>query len=135
MVIAVSDSVKDAVLTSAYKRHKRNCPDLTDNQHFKHLAKTLIPPRIPGSPAFFRERFSELLAVVNKHGMPTFFLTLTTDEVSQELRWEEFKNLETFLGQFNCADLDWQKAPVECATIFHERVQAFMKHHVRASAG
>jgi hypothetical protein len=58
--------------------------------------------------------------MVDKHGMPAFFLTLTADEVSGDVRWEEIKDLDTFMLKFN-AGLNWQNAPVECATMFHER--------------
>jgi hypothetical protein len=130
LIVAVTESVRESVLQNAHDRHKLHCPDLTERQHFNHLAKTLIPPRIPGSPAFYRERLADLLAMVNKHGMPTLFLTLTADEVSGDLRWQEIKDLDAFMEKFN-AGLNWQNAPVECATMFHERLQSFMDSYIR----
>jgi Helitron helicase-like domain at N-terminus len=130
LIIAVTESVRESVLQHAYDRHRLHCPDLSDRQHFNHLAKTLIPPRIQGSPAYYRERLADLLAMVDKHGMPAFFLTLTADEVSGDLRWEEIKDLDTFMLKFN-AGLNWQNAPVECATMFHERLQSFMNSYIR----
>jgi hypothetical protein len=130
-VFAVTSSVRDSVLTRAFDREKRQSPDLSDRQHFNNLAKTLVPPSIQGSPAYYRERLAELLAMVKVHGMPTLFLTLTADEVSGELRWSEINNLESKLDKFH-AGLSWNDAPVECAAIFHQRVQAFMKLYIRA---
>ena len=42
----------------------------------------------------------DLLAIVEKRGMPHLFWTLTADEVS-ELKWEAIRDMEKLLKKFN----------------------------------
>lgn len=40
-------------------------------------------------------------------------------------KWEDIRDLEDILNNFS-SDMDWTKAPVECAQHFHERLQRFI---------
>lgn len=50
--------------------------------------------------------------------MPSLFLTLTSDEVS-DTKWTEISDIESFLERFACG-LNFADAPVECTRVFHE---------------
>jgi hypothetical protein len=93
------------------------------------VVKKVVPSTIVGSSSYHRRALQDLLAIKAKYGMPSFFLTLTSDEVS-ELRWEEINDLEEFLKRFGRGDKTWKDAPVECARLFHDRVTAFMKEFI-----
>ena len=66
----------------------------------------------------------DLLAMVEQFGMPYFFLTLTANEMSS-LRWEEVIHIEDIANTIH-PSMSWKDCPVECAILFHARVQKFM---------
>jgi hypothetical protein len=66
--------------------------------------------------------------MVDAWGMPTFFLTLTADEISS-MRWKEIDDVEKILRNI-IGNLNWKDAPVKCAALFHAKVQAFMKDYI-----
>jgi hypothetical protein len=71
--------------------------------------------------------------MVEAWGLPSFFLNLTADEVS-ETRWREIDDMEKILKRLN-RTFTWQDAPIECAALFHARIQAFMKEHILDDKG
>jgi hypothetical protein len=66
--------------------------------------------------------------MVAQWGMPTFFLALSADEISN-MRWTEIDDIEALLNNLN-KDFSWRDAPVECAALFHAKVQSFMRNFV-----
>ena len=48
---------------------------------------------------------------------------------TNEFRWKEIDTLEAALRKFN-ASFNFANAPVECATLFHERCQLFLKQYL-----
>eukprot|EP00882_Tetradesmus_deserticola_P019598 GHRQ01021105.1.p2 GENE.GHRQ01021105.1~~GHRQ01021105.1.p2 ORF type:complete len:123 (-),score=32.31 GHRQ01021105.1:627-974(-) len=88
---------------------------------------------MPGSPAYHRGKLQDLLAMVNRHGIPSLFLTLTADEMTS-LRWPEVAQLEALAQEFTgLQDLTWKDLPVEMARLFTDRVETFMARHVLGS--
>ena len=65
--------------------------------------------------------------------MPSFFLTLTSDEISST-RWVEIVDLEKVVKKMN-REFSWKDCPVECASLFHERLQRFMKEFILCKEG
>lgn len=94
------------VLESQHARLLDRNPDTTYQDAFRHCLQWHVPAAVEGSPAYFRESLYDLLCMVDKVGMPSFFLTLTSDEVS-DLRWTEIDNLDIFLERF-VKGLTWQ---------------------------
>jgi hypothetical protein len=90
----------------------------------QHITKYDLPSSIQGTPRWHRSQLQDLLAMVEQFGMPQFFLTLTTNETSS-LRWEEVIQIENIAKTID-PSMSWKDCPVECATLFHARVQKFM---------
>lgn len=67
----------EATLQRYIAHNKRNHPDATEQEVMSNTLKHAVPNTVPGSPAFFRNKLKELLAMVNVWGLPDFFLTLT----------------------------------------------------------
>ncbi|GAX85376.1 hypothetical protein CEUSTIGMA_g12793.t1 [Chlamydomonas eustigma] len=109
-------------------RYRREKPHSSDADIMAHITKYKIPGNVSGSPSWFRERLADLLAVVDKHGMPSLFLTLTADEHSQT-RWPEIEGIEEILKNFN-TEFTWKDAPVEMSKLFCDRIKAFMDTYV-----
>lgn len=67
---------------------------------------------------------------MDRHGIPSLFLTLTADEVS-ELRWPEVEQMENKLKALLKPNVvTWQDMPCEMARLFADRVRSFMEQHV-----
>ena len=81
-----------------------------------------------GSPAWHATKLTDLLTMVDRFGLPSFFVTLTADEVSS-MRWREYDDLEEFLHRFNTS-FDWKDAPVEGNHLFMTRTRLFMKEFI-----
>ncbi|EFJ52086.1 hypothetical protein VOLCADRAFT_103093 [Volvox carteri f. nagariensis] len=128
----VSDTAP-AVLESALLDYKSQNPNASDEDAIHHILKHKLPATLPNTPAWHRSNLQDLLCMVDRFGMPSFFLTLTTDEVSAT-RWPEVQSLEQKLQDF-CAGFTWQDAPAENAFIAHKRVQSFMTDVLKAGRG
>ncbi len=55
-----------------------------------------------------------------------------TKKKVSELRWREYQDIDNIARQLH-PDLSWRDCPAECATLSHERVQAFMRDHLHGS--
>ena len=132
-VEAVSSLVKgvnETVLHNSLKADQKKHPDAPLEERLARVARRIVPPTVPGSPQYHRAGLEDLLAMVNEHGMPTLFMTLTADEAS-EMRWPEVAEFEALCNKMGFRDdWTWRDMPVEMGTLFHERVQHFMKAHV-----
>jgi len=126
-------SVSYMCLAAAIATYKKRNPEATEQQAYRFVMKYKVPATLPGSPLWFKGHLDNLLYRVSRNGMPTLFMTLTADEVSN-LRWQEIVDLEAFLQRF-ANGLTYTDAAVECAALFVRRCRAFLKQHVFLPAG
>ncbi len=56
---------------------------------------------MPNTPSWHRRNLQDLLALVDRWGLPTHFLTLTADEFSPT-HWEEVDSLQDMLDRCGC---------------------------------
>ena len=99
-------------------------PDASDNDVYNNIVKHKLTPQLTSSPAWHKKELQDLIAAVEVHGLPSLFLTLTSDEVSRT-RWPAFTNLEDLLGKLKDG-MTWKDAPVESAKIFVHKLNKFM---------
>lgn len=129
-VATLVKGVGESVLYTALEREKEKNPEATPEEVLRKVATHLVPATVPGSPEFHRQGLQDLLAIVAKRGLPSFFLTLTADEAS-ELRWPEVKEFEKMLNDMQWHEgWTWKDMPVEMGTLFYERVQMFLHKHL-----
>eukprot|EP00798_Chlamydomonas_sp_ICE-L_P009807 gene9807-biopygen6985 len=121
------------LLSKAIIDFKKENPEASEQEMYKSLMKYNVPHTLSGSPKWHKRHLNDLLTVVDKFGMPSFFLTLTSDEVS-ETKWPEISDLEARLRDIH-SSLDWKDAPVECAALFNERVKLFMEKYITNNKG
>ncbi|EFJ41020.1 hypothetical protein VOLCADRAFT_107856 [Volvox carteri f. nagariensis] len=94
----LQDQNTEAVLESALLDYKSQHPNVSDEDAIRHILKHKLPATLPNTPAWHRSNLQDLLCMVDRFGMPSFFLTLTTDEVSAT-RWPEVETLEQKLQE------------------------------------
>ncbi|EFJ52720.1 hypothetical protein VOLCADRAFT_85990 [Volvox carteri f. nagariensis] len=123
----------EAVLESVHLDYKSQHPNASDEDAICHILKDKLPATLPNTPAWHRSNLQDLLCMVDRFGMPSFFLTLTTDKVSATC-WPEVESLEQKLQDF-CAGFTWQDTPAENAFITHKRMQSFMTDVLKAGRG
>ena len=139
LVNGVGESVLYTCLEAEAKRNGQETEE-DRMRNVRNVATRLVPATVPGSPAYHRIALQSLLAIVAKRGMPSFFVTLTADEASL-LAWKEIKELERLANHIIGDDYDsddeddppllnWKDLPVECARLFHDRVQNFLHQHL-----
>jgi hypothetical protein len=128
VVSKLVNGVGESVLHDCIERQKQRNPNDSLSDVMQKVVKRIVPADVPGSPAYHKEGLDNLLAIVHKHGMPTFFLTLTADEVS-ELRWPEVGDCEGLFQKYH-PDCSWRDLPCMMASLFYERVQNFMRDHI-----
>ncbi|WIA28669.1 hypothetical protein OEZ86_011205 [Tetradesmus obliquus] len=128
-VATLVGGVSETALFSCIQREKQLSPDADPADIIKAVARQLVPATVPGSPAYHRNKLQDLLAMVNRHGIPSLFLTLTADEQTA-LRWREVEQMEAMAKQFTGEDITWRDMPVEMARLFTDRVETFMARHV-----
>jgi hypothetical protein len=127
----LQDGVKWVNVKRRLDEARKTNPALTQHEHFNRETSHAVPASVPGSPSFFRDGLHELLSIVDTHGMPSAFLTLTMDDASN-MRWQEVHDLETHLNRFNAA-FTATDAPVECSALFHRKLQDFLSQFVLPS--
>ncbi|EFJ39362.1 hypothetical protein VOLCADRAFT_108666 [Volvox carteri f. nagariensis] len=88
----------EAVLESALLDYKSQNPNASDEDAIHHILKHKLPATLPNTPAWHRSNLQDLLCMVDRFGMPSFFLTLTTDEVSAT-RWPEHGKFNVLLAE------------------------------------
>jgi len=121
-------------LDKQYQTLKRKHPHASEEEIIKQLLKWNVPPAIAGSPSYFRDQLKSLLAMVERYGLPTFFVTLTADE-SSNLRWEEIKDLESIISKMCGEPVDWSRMPAENARLFVHRVQTLFDTQLKGTSG
>jgi hypothetical protein len=75
------------------KEGRERPPEEVRKEAIQKLPKSPVLQSVEGTAAWWTLRLSELKAMVAKLGMPSAFLTLTEDEVSQ-CRFDEIVHLE-----------------------------------------
>ena len=141
-------------LERAIAKYKKKHPNATTEELLKHVISFHLPGEIPNTPGWHRKQLNNLLALVDARGLPTLFLTLTADELS-DTRFEGMDSLEEELRRCACTtthankhatqharireasardvccrvcvDWNWKDAPAECAYLFHKRCELFLK--------
>jgi hypothetical protein len=124
----LSNSMTEAVLEEQVYEYKKKHPNATDEAVFRDLLKFTVPSSLPGSPAWHSMHLKDIMHAVDVFGMPDFFLTLTSDEVSRS-KWDEIRDLEGVLSKIN-PSFTFNDAPTECASLFHTRLWAFLSKYV-----
>ncbi|KAG2485202.1 hypothetical protein HYH03_016091 [Edaphochlamys debaryana] len=119
-----------AILEKAYREYMKAHPDATVAEALRHIIRYELPATMPHTPSWHRRHLLDLLALVDRWGMPTCFLTITADELSRT-RWCEIDSMEGFLRSY-CSSFTWRDASAENAYLFHRRCQLFMKRILRA---
>jgi hypothetical protein len=84
------------VLDRDIQRYKQSHPLADDEEVMRFALKHELSSNMPGSPRWHGEQLADLITMFKERGMPNFFLTLTSDEIS-ELRWPEIDDLERVL--------------------------------------
>ena len=111
-------------LDKKIKQVKQQYLHMTEHDVLQHIINYNLPSSIQGTPRWHRSHLQDLKAMVEQFGMPHFFLTLTADETSS-LRLKEVIHIEDIAKTMD-PSMSWKDCPVECATLFHTRVQKFM---------
>jgi hypothetical protein len=57
------------------------------------------------------------------------FLKKTTANEMTSLKWHEFNDMEYIIKQIHL-NMSWEDFPIECATLFHSRVNMFVYKHI-----
>lgn len=127
----IAGLVGEVALEKEIYQQKQTNPNVSDQEIFSKVLKYTVPSALPGSASWFRSHLQDLMHMVREWGMPSFFLTLTSDEVS-DTKWQEITDIEDLLHRFN-SSFTFQDAPIECSAVFHDRLQSFMKQHVTQS--
>ena len=103
-------------------------PNLCEEEIFCLLIKQKISYNVPSSPTRHSHHLKDLVCMVQHWGLPSFFLTLTCDEVS-DTRWLEIDDLERLVKSMNNS-ATWKDCVVECAMLFHNRIQIFLRKYI-----
>jgi hypothetical protein len=127
-VSTLLNNLSEARLESALHQYYKQHPNSKPIDAMRDVTKRTVPSKLVGSPSYHRRALQDLLAMVHDYGLPSFFLTLTSDEIS-ESRWTEYDHLEDFLERF-LHPSSWTQAPIECARLFHDRVTGFMENFI-----
>jgi hypothetical protein len=98
---------------------------MSKSKVIQHITKYNLLASLQGTPRWHKPQLQDLLAMVEKYGMPHFFLILHVDEISS-LRWEEVTNIETIAKRLE-NNFTWKDCPMGCAMPFHTQVIKFMK--------
>ena len=89
-----------------------------------YITKYNLPSSIRRTPRWHKSHLQDLMSMVKKLGMPHFFLTLTADETIS-VCWEEVTHIENITKIIDTL-MSWKECLVECAALFHARLEKFM---------
>jgi hypothetical protein len=106
---------------------------MTDSEILGHIVKYKLPSLIQSSPMWHRSQLQDLLTMVNEFGMPHLKKTLIEYEMTSR-RWLKFNDMEYLVKQTH-QNMSWKDCPMECATLFHYRVNMFMHQPILKSNG
>ncbi|EFJ53079.1 hypothetical protein VOLCADRAFT_85991 [Volvox carteri f. nagariensis] len=115
-----------AVLESVLLDYKSQHPNASDEDAIRHILKHKLPATLPNTPAWHRSNLQDLLCMVDRFGMLSFF------EHSQPMKCLPHAGPKS--SRF-CAGFTWQDAPAENAFIAHKCMQSFMTDMLKAGRG
>lgn len=72
--------------------------------------------------------------MVERYGLPTYFVTLTADE-SSNLRWGEIADLEDVISKICGQRVNLSALPAENALLFRHHVDALFKNYLLGESG
>ena len=124
----IMSSITETVIIKEIQKLRKTYPNLPEPELFAMAAKHKVCPTVPGSPKYYQANLRHLLNKVHSEGMPSLFLTLTMDEVSN-IRWSEVDNAEEFLNSFT-AGKTFRDMPVEMTSLFHRKIIDFMREYI-----
>jgi hypothetical protein len=101
----ISCRASDFVLRR-HLEHRINNGD-TEDEALQHCAKYMVSGAVYGTPSWYRRWYYDMRCMFNNVGIPTVFLTLTADEVS-DTRFPEIDALEGTLRQVMPLDADYR---------------------------
>jgi hypothetical protein len=90
--------VQEQVLLRDIHKERKKHPEASTEDILRNIIRHRVPPCMPGSPQYFQSSLRDLVCMVEHHGLPHLFLTLTEDEVSTTA-WPQFDNLEECLDR------------------------------------
>jgi hypothetical protein len=99
-------------LDNDIKKVKQIHPHTSEPEVIHHVTKYNFLASLQGIPRWHKAQLQDLLAMVEKCGMPHLFLTLTVDEISS-LRWEDVTDIETIAKKLENS-FTWKDCPMEC---------------------
>jgi hypothetical protein len=124
----VHKRVTEVQLDKDIARYLADHPGASQQQIYAHVARHSVPSSVPGSPSWHYQHLQDLKAYVHEYGMPSFFLTLTSDDITED-KWPEVRIMEDDVHRVY-DDATFQDIPVECARLFHARVTEFMNDNI-----
>ena len=92
--------VAQQCLEKDIKQTQHADPHMNEAEVLQHVIKYSLPSSIEGTPRWHKSQLKDILAIVDKFGMPNLFLTLTADEASS-LRWEDVADIEQIVQQID----------------------------------
>jgi hypothetical protein len=121
-------------LDKQYQKLKKKHPNDSEEDLIRQILKWEMPAEVAGSLSYFRKQLKCLLAMVQRYGLPTFFVTLNADEASG-LRWGGSQSLEDVLSKICGKPVDWSSMPAENARLFLHRVDTFFRECLTGEKG
>lgn len=79
----LSNSFKQSQLERSVFKYKKDHPYASEEDVYRYVIKHDMPGSLPGSPEWHRNQLSDLLTMVEAWGLPSFFFTLTADEITK----------------------------------------------------
>ena len=92
--------VSESVLQRDITRYKAKNPESSEEDVMRNILKHTVPKSLPGTSGYHHRNLQDLLCMVHDLGLPTLFVTLTADEVS-EFKWQSITDLESVVKDFN----------------------------------
>ena len=82
--------VSEVILEREMYKYKQVHPNATNAEIINRVARYKVPASVVGSPQWHAHCLADLIAMVQKWGMPHFFLTLTAgDREHNGSQWQE----------------------------------------------
>jgi len=128
--------IANELRNTTLRRRARGEEDDDGQEAYSNVLRYHTSETLPGTPAFFRKKLNDVRAMVTKFGMPSLFVTLTMDEVS-DMRMKEVDYIvalqNVLLPEY--ANANWQDVPVEMARMFEARFTAWWRRFVMDANG
>ncbi|MCO5604327.1 hypothetical protein L7F22_058492 [Adiantum nelumboides] len=131
--IMIANSTNSTMLQRDIDAYRKKNKGASFHDAIRNIVRYKLPSTMPGTPPWHRKNLKDLIAMVDMWGLPYFFLTFTTDEVSKTC-WNKIEVIETLAQGFK-PNYTWKDCPVECAVLFHTRLHNFLNAHILGGKG